>query len=67
MDQKFVLDFEKPIYNLAGELEALNECAAVSDVDFSKEFWDVNAGRLSKGIAPDEVRGKTRHINNEIH
>ncbi|MDR1890864.1 MAG: acetyl-CoA carboxylase carboxyltransferase subunit alpha [Puniceicoccales bacterium] len=38
MDQKFVLDFEKPIYNLANQLEVLNERAAVSDVDFSEEI-----------------------------
>ncbi|MDR2779174.1 MAG: acetyl-CoA carboxylase carboxyltransferase subunit alpha [Puniceicoccales bacterium] len=38
MDQKFVLDFEKPIYNLASQLEVLNERAAVSDVDFSEEI-----------------------------
>ncbi|MDR2603324.1 MAG: acetyl-CoA carboxylase carboxyltransferase subunit alpha [Puniceicoccales bacterium] len=38
MNQKFVLDFEKPIYNLANQLEILNERAAVSDVDFSEEI-----------------------------
>jgi acetyl-CoA carboxylase carboxyl transferase subunit alpha len=38
MNQKFVLDFEKPVYNLANQLEILNERAAVSDVDFSEEI-----------------------------
>ncbi|MDR1413374.1 MAG: acetyl-CoA carboxylase carboxyltransferase subunit alpha [Puniceicoccales bacterium] len=38
MDQKFVLNFEKPIYNLSSQLEILKERASISDVDFSQEI-----------------------------
>ncbi|MDR2738033.1 MAG: acetyl-CoA carboxylase carboxyltransferase subunit alpha [Puniceicoccales bacterium] len=38
MDRKFALDFEKPIFSLSNQLDALNERASISDVDFSDEI-----------------------------
>ncbi|MDR1401720.1 MAG: acetyl-CoA carboxylase carboxyltransferase subunit alpha [Puniceicoccales bacterium] len=38
MDQKFTLDFERPIHDLSNQLEILNERASISDVDFSEEI-----------------------------
>jgi hypothetical protein len=59
MSQKFVLDFEKPIYNLANQLESFDERAAGSDIICSEEIASLTKiDDIKKRIWPFERMAK---------